>query len=185
MNTHKVITAGPDSFTVYYTDTQKSYRHNYDRPLLPYLKKLRLFPDNFQGKSYQEYEMDEFTALQNRIYKDAVYGLNSYSIHQLRSLTTQEKMQIQELHAKAQVVINRYKQEKLNKIVDDFLIKTLPAMFPRNKQLKQLFKKGKGRTCAEVNNTMSFGELSISRKELASKLVEKGILPQTFFQKAA
>jgi hypothetical protein len=181
INEHKVVTAESNGFTVFYTDSQKHYHYEYDQPLLPYLKKLQLFGDNYKGKKYQQFEADTFTPYQSRLYKDAVYGLNSYSIKQLQAMTTREKQEILRIHRLAQRVINKWKWQIVTGLVDSFMTKT----FPRSNILHELVEATKGIMSTREVNTMSFAQLNLTKTDVANKLLQEGILPGNFFKAAA
>lgn len=180
-NENKVVTAGPEGFTVYYIDSRKHFNYKYHQPLLPYLKKLQVYGESYKGKRYQQFELDEFTPYQNRLYKDAVYGLSSYTITDLKKMSISEKVEIKKINKLAQRILNEWKQEIVSKLVDDFLLN----VFYNSRTVKKMIMYSYNYTCEKVVNHLSFAELNISKRHIALKLMEQKILPDNFFLAAA
>ena len=173
-NRNKVVTAGPEGFTVYYIDTQKHFNYEYHQPLLAHLQKLQLFKDSYKDKCY---EQDKFSSYQNRLYKNAVYGLNSYTIDQLKKMDIREKLEIKKKHRLAQYILNQWKHEIICKLVDDFL----SAVFFRSKWVRELVQYSDDiRSWKEINR-FEFADLNLTKVDIALKLIEQKILPFNFF----
>lgn len=185
VNEHKVVSANTTGFTVYYIDSQRHFTYKYDQPLLPYLKKLKILGDNYKGKRYQEFDCSEFNGYQRRLYKDAVYGLNSYSLRDLRSMTLKEKLEIKKLNHSAQQALNDWKQELVNDMVDDLLIHGLPHCGKLMDKIKAVFQVGERFTSRKEISNLSFADLKLTKRDVALRLMQKGILPQDFFRAAA
>jgi hypothetical protein len=181
VNKNKTVTAGPDGFTVYYLDEKKHFNYEYHQPLLPHLQKLQLFGDSYRGKRYQQFEQDAFSAYQNRLYKDAVYGLSSYRLEELQRMSIQDKLAIKKTHRLAQYILNRWKQEIVFKLTDDFL----RSVFHKSKVVRQLINSSSDYLNLNETNHFEFAELNLNKIDIALKLVEEKILPSDFFKMAA
>lgn len=180
-NENKVVTASADGFTVYFIDSRKHFHYEYHLPMLPHLQKLQLFGDSYRGKNYQQFEQDVFNAYQNRLYKNAVYGLASYDLPQLRQMNLREKLAIKRIHRLTQQVLNQWKQEIVSKLVDEFLL----SVFHKSRWVKDMVASTTEYTNVKETNCFDFSELNISKADIALKLMEQNILPANFFCKAA
>jgi len=180
-NENKVVTAGADGFTVYFIDSRRHFHYEYHQPLLPHLQKLQLFGDSYKGKNYQQFEQDVFNSYQNRLYKNAVYGLASYDLLQLQKMNLREKLEIKRIHRLTQHVLNLWKQEIVSKLVDEFLL----SVFHKSKSVKELVASTDHYTNLKEMNGFEFAELNISKADIALKLIEQNILPANFFRMAA
>jgi hypothetical protein len=126
------------------------------------------------GQDVMEYEQDVFTPYQNLLYKQLVFGYKAYSSEELQKMTQKELVDIKTKYAKAQRIINIYKQEKLTQYVGGFL----SQLFPRSPFIKELnnFEPDKKFFC-----TLSFSELNISKQDIVSLFIEKNMLPKNFY----
>lgn len=182
-NSNKVVSAGPDQFIVYYTDTQKhfSYGYSIDRKSSDFIRNFQLFGDKFNEKNYQNsQENQDFTFLQNKLYKEALYGLGAYTFHELKRFKLMDKMEILKTHKKTQKVIHEWKQEMIKDEVDNFLKK----VFPHSKTIDSFNKITDDFTSSRMNNSISLSDLHVSKIDIANRLISKKILPETFFEKA-
>lgn len=160
---------------------KKHFNYGYHQPLLLHLQKLQLFGDSYRGKAYQQFEQDQFTPYQKRLYKDAVYGLSSYGLEELRSMSIRDKLAIKQTHRLAQHILNQWKQEIVTKLVDEFLL----SVFYRSQTVKKLVDySGDYFNLKEINH-FEFSELNLSKVDIALKLVKEKILPEDFFRLAA
>lgn len=175
-NEHKVINASSEGFTVQYVDTLRHFNYSYDRPLLPHLEKI--YNELYKSTARQHYEKDPFNPLQNKLYKEVVYGLSSYSASELKMLSLCDKLKIKHLNNLAQRVLNVWKQELIASSVDDFLL----SLFPRSQTIKKFVALSNNYTDQRVVNTCSFSELGITKKDIALKLISAGLLPKNFFE---
>lgn len=180
-NRNKTVTAGPDGFTVYYLDEKKHCSYPYHQPLLPHLQKLQWYGDTYKGKHYQQFEQDEFSPYQNRLYKNAVYGLGSYSFEELKKMSLSTKLAIKQTNKLAQQVLNQWKQEIVSKLVDDFL----SSVFKKSKGIRNLITYTRNYFNPREVNHFQFAELNIRKVDIALKLIEQKILPDNFFNLAA
>ena len=127
-------------------------------------------------KQYQEFEKPVFNLAQQIIYSEVVYGLKSYTENQLAKLPEVRKQAINQRFNRAQRFLNGWKQEIINKKVDDFLV----SLFPKSKIIKHMISvKGHDDT---IKQPQSFKSLGISKQNVAEKLVQNRLLPKDFFQ---
>src|SRR5574344_2238883 len=98
----------------------------------------------------------------------ALYGAKAVSEDRWKSLSKEEKWQINNCHKKAQLAINQLKNQKLNKFVSE----TLGGIF--TPKTYSLFKSEI--PLAKGFNTMTFKELGITREEVEKTLKEKQII---------
>lgn len=184
---HKVICADENGITIYFLDTQKHKNCAY---LNPYsyssyknfrlrLSKIKAYMDSssgYKGKRYQQSKFQKLSPAQNRIVRDAVHGLNAYDPDQLYCMTHKEKLEISKLHYNAKKILNPWKQEIINNLVDDFFASWLPN---RN-HIRKAFQGTKVAVGSDLFYQFSLDDLKISDLDIANKLIEKGVLPRTF-----
>lgn len=170
-NPHKTVCAGTKGIVISFRDANK---HRY----MPY--------DNVQVEElqmngtvkYQSLEQPPFNKFQQKLYAETLYGLNYYSEQEVYAMPKFKKLSIITKYAKAQRILNRWKQEIVYERVDSFLL----TLFPNSAITKALVEtKGYDRTSRE---THSFKELGLSPEKIASKLIEENLLPVNFFQLA-
>jgi hypothetical protein len=149
------------------------------------LKKLKIFGDTYKGKRYQKFDCGEFNSYQRRLYKDAVYGLNSYSLQELRAMTLKEKLEIKKLNHETQQALNDWKQEIVNDMVDDLLSHGIPGFERLMDKIRAVLQVGQKFTSRKEISNLSFADLKLTKRDVALKLMQKGILPQDFFRAAA
>jgi hypothetical protein len=180
VNKNKTVHSSGNQITVYYTDSKKHFVIPY--PASP-LEKIQLFGNTVNGKSVQDqqtqiiYESDEFSPYQTKLYKEVMHGLSIYPDNQVKQMPFREKMKIINTHKRTQQVLNLWKQSIVNPAVDKFLL----ALFPRSKAIKAMIEETRDVTDPTVTNYQSFSDLGITKVQIARKLVEAGILPETFF----
>jgi hypothetical protein len=179
---NKVVIADAKGITIFYTDSKKRRFYSYDdnAPFLPYLKELNLFGDKYKGINYHEYQK-ELSTYQMRLYHDVLYGLNSYSMKQLREMSSAEKQEITAKHLACKKVLNKWKQQILSKAVDELLL----SIFFKSTTIRQWVKRGKGFTDSTKDVDISFRELGIDKRQIIDRLIEKRILPQDFYYSQA
>ena len=170
-NPHKTVCAGTKGIVISFRDANK---HRY----MPY--------DNVQVEElqmngtvkYQSLEQPPFNKFQQKLYAETLYGLNYYSEQEVCVMPRLKKLSIITKYAKAQRILNRWKQEIVYERVDSFLL----TLFPNSAITKALVEtKGYDRTSRE---THSFKELGLSPEKIASKLIEENLVPVNFFQLA-
>ncbi|HEY4062276.1 MAG TPA: hypothetical protein VGM30_10270 [Puia sp.] len=180
-NPNKTSHCNEKSVTVYYTDSKHHFTLPYESNQI---QDLQLHGNSFEGKSYQDrtpslvFESDVFSPYQNRLYKDALHGLSMYTDKEIATMSFKDKLKIENLHKRAQRVLNEWKQSIVSKEVDDLLL----SLFHKSTFLKKsIIERTKNYTNNALTNYQSFAELGISRIDIAKKLIEQGILPRVFF----
>lgn len=168
MNPNKTISANSKGITINFGDVNKHkfvyYNNNQD------IIKIRKF-----NKKYQITEEFGFNKTQKKLYVEAVYGLKSIPNEVLMEMRVQTIRNIQLKHKKAKEIINSYKLEVSNTMIDNFLLK----MFPKSPVIKKMTDiKG---IDSSIDCTLSFKDLKISSKMIAERLVKHNILPENFF----
>ena len=160
MNQNKVITCSASKVVIVYTDTQKHYAYNYDdKQIIKKIEKRRF----------------SFNSEQQRVFRLALHGLSMYNFKNIQKLSFSEKRQIEVMHSKAVKVLNAWKQELADNIVDTFLL----TLFPKSKLVKELTKPVN--YVADNIYTADFKELGVNEYKIATKLVQENVLPQNFF----
>ena len=141
------------------------------------MEKLKQEIKNYQlnaGKTYMQYETDRYSQYQNYLYKRALYGLNALSEQELATMCSKKKQRIVNVYKRAQVVINKLKQEFTIRYTN-FIFKTL---FPNSPLTDSLL------ACTEFDekfkNTLTFKDLNISKEDIISIFITEGILPKNF-----
>ena len=126
------------------------------------------------GKTYMSYQTDGYSQYQNYLYKRALYGLDALSEQELATMCSKKKQRIVNVYKRAQVVINKLKQEFTIKYTN-FMFKTL---FPNSPLTDSLL------ACTEFDekfkNTLTFKDLNISKEDIITIFIAEGILPKNF-----
>lgn len=170
-NPNKTITANSKGIVISFRDENKP-------KFIPY--KIKEVDDvQHLGRGiYQTFEIPAFNKIQQRLYAEALYGINAYDQSEIMTLTHKDILRITALHRRVQFFLNRWKQEIMDCKVDMILSK----LFPRSKVVKDLTTiKGYNRA---YTARYSFKELGLTQEAVAAKLVEMGFLPENFFQLA-
>ena len=141
------------------------------------MEKLKQDVKNYQlnaGKTYMQYETDRYSQYQNYLYKRALYGLNALSEQELATMCSKKKQRIVNVYKRAQVVINKLKQEFTIRYTN-FIFKTL---FPNSPLTDSLL------ACTEFDekfkNTLTFKDLNISKDDIIRIFIAEGVLPKNF-----
>ena len=114
------------------------------------------------------------TPMQNKLYKQVLYGLKGLTDVELKALTFKEQEKIKKVHIKAQHVLNIWKQECIVAI-SNYAIELLY----QNKTLNQWFKQNTESDSNYICRT-TFSELRITRTMIIKKLIESKVLPCNF-----
>lgn len=171
INPNKTVCANSKGIIVSFRDANKHRFLPYENQ---YVQQIQL-----KGSvKHPQLEKPVFNKTQQKLYAEMVYGLGHYSAEDLKEMSPSKKFKILARYAKAQRVLNRWKQEIVHETVDSFLI----SLFPNSPITKALVQtKGYDR---ELRETHSFKELGMDQQRIAGKLIEAGLLPTNFFQLA-
>ena len=141
------------------------------------MEKLKQDVKNYQlhaGKTYMQYEQDNYSQYQNYLYKRALYGLDSMTEQELSGMCSKKKQRIVNVYKRAQVVLNKLKQQATINY-SNFIFKTL---FP-NSPITQ-FLLADTETDEKFKNTLTFKDLNIEKQDIISIFMLEGILPKNF-----
>ncbi len=173
-NPNKAITAVSNGIVISFRDANKN-------KFIPYENETVTQIQIFGTSRYQKTEQTiDFSPVQADLYQKVVYGFKAYSKEEMYSMSELTRINITVKYTKAQRILQRWKQELIFKSVDDFLM----ALFPRSETIKKMIQvqgylKDDNDTDA---NFISFEEIGISKKQIANKLIEFGLLPKNFYQ---
>ena len=126
------------------------------------------------SKTYMQYEQDQYSQYQNYLYKRALYGLDALSQQELATMCSKKKQRIINVYKRAQVVLNKFKQELTIKYTN-LLFKTL---FPKSPITDILLSQTE--TDEKFKNTLTFKDLNISKDDIIAIFIIEGILPKNF-----
>jgi len=126
------------------------------------------------GKMYMQYETDGYSQYQTYLYKRALYGLDALSQQELATMCSKKKQRIINVYKRAQVVLNKFKQE-LSIQYTNLLFKTL---FPNSPITDALL--ANTETDEKFKNTLTFKDLGIEKKDIITIFIAEGILPKNF-----
>lgn len=171
-NPHKTVSAGSKGIIISFRDANK---HRF----MPYETNLHIEEIQQKGKSkYQVMDQPVFNKIQQQLYAETVYGLSYFSETDISKMSKSKKLRVLAKYAKAQRILNRWKQEIVYSKVDSIFL----ALFPNSRITKLLVDtQGYDRSSRE---THSFKELGLTQEDVANKLMEVKLLPENFFQLA-
>lgn len=163
---NKTISVNSKGLIITFTDSNKHQFIKFENQDVP-----RRMP-----AKYQEIEKPVFNEKQQKMYSEALYGLNIYSEEQIKKMPKSVVMKIAQRCQAVQMIINRWKQEIVNDRVDGFLLK----LFPKSPVVKQITSvKGYDDS---IKSTIPFKDLQLNQQKIAQKLVSLRLLPENFFQ---
>ena len=127
-----------------------------------------------QIKNVMQYEYDSYTPYQNYLYKRALFGLNSLTETEIKTICNKKKQRINNVYKRAQIVLNNFKQQvTIN--YSNFIFKTL---FPNSPITDFLITEVE--TDDKFINTLNFKDLNISKDDIICIFIQEGILPKNF-----
>lgn len=142
------------------------------------LPEYQKYGNNYQKKRYVEYEQDEFNQYQNFLYKRAIFGLSVYSPEELEKMHWDKKKRIQKVHARAQNVLNIWKQQLTNA----WAMEVLSKMFHHSQLVKDLVESFGNQVDPNYISPLEFKSLGVSKKNIVEKLIAEKILPTNFYE---
>lgn len=167
-NVEKTVSANSKGIIVSFGDVNKHKFVGYENPQV---KAIQLHGN----AKYQEFERPVFNSTQQRIYSETLYGLNVYSIKQVAKMPKEKKDEISARYARVQCVLNNWKQDVVNKSVDDFLV----SLFPHSTLVKRM--SSVKRYTYDHHESYTFKELGLTQEKIAEKLLQFNLLPSNFF----
>lgn len=169
-NPHKTVSANSKGIIVSFGDVNK---HKFIKYEPTAVEQIQLYGT----VKYQKIEQVGFNPIQEKLYAEAVYGLNFYTAEEIKTMPAEKKRSIMVLYTRVQRILNRWKQEIIWKQVDSLLI----SLFPRSPFSK--FLSENDYYDRDLECPLSLRELGItSQAVIAEKLVENKLLPYNFFK---
>ena len=140
------------------------------------MEKLKQEIRNYQLQSPKviSYEKDKYSEYQNYLYKRAIYGLNALNEEELATMCSKKKQRIVNVYKKAQVVINKLKQQVTIQY-SNFLFKTL---FPESPITAFLL--ADTEVDEKMINKLTFKDLKIKKEQIIAIFISEGVLPKNF-----
>ena len=140
------------------------------------MEKLKKEIKDYQLRSHTviKYEQDNYNSYQNYLYKRALYGLNALTEQELSTMCNKKKQRIINVYKKAQIVINKLKQQVTIKY-SNFIFQTL---FPKSPITQFLLNENE--TDEKWVNTLNFKDLGINKEQIISIFIAEGVLPKNF-----
>lgn len=168
-NPHKTVCASSKGIIISFRDANKHRFMPYESPVVEEIQ---------QNGRYQSLDQPFFNKIQQKLYAEAVYGLGFYPKETVDQMSKSKKLRLLAKYAKAQRILNRWKQDIVHERVDSFML----TFFPNSPITKTLVDtKGYDRQSKE---THSFKELGLTQLDVADKLIEVCLLPKNFYQLA-
>lgn len=132
----------------------------------------------FEDRRYVSYSESKFSDYQTFMYKKALYGLDAYTTEEVKYMHWEKKKKIIKSHKKVQEILNLWKQDVVIKWTNSLFEKT----FGNNKLVKELLEsKELNEPIEDMQNTLSFKELMITKDQIISKLIAMKLLPLNFW----
>ena len=135
------------------------------------VKNYMLYGDR---KPYMQYEQDKYSEYQNYLYKRVLYGLDALKSEEVEKMCVKKKQRIVNVYKRAQLIINRYKQQLTIKHTNNFFEK----LFPKSDITKTLLQIDN--VDDTVKNMLTFKDLGITKDQLVDLFMKEGILPKNF-----
>jgi hypothetical protein len=169
-NPNKTVSANSKGIVVSFGDVNK---HRFIKYEPTAVQQIQLYGT----VKYQKIEQPGFNHVQEKLYYEALHGLNFYTTEEIKSMSVEKKRSIVVLYTRVQKLLNRWKQEIICKQVDNLLI----ALFPNSPIAKTMIESeyyDKDLECP-----MSLRQLGVTNDRLiAEKLVQGKLLPYNFFK---
>ena len=140
------------------------------------MEKLKQDIRDYQLSStkYAQYEQDKYSTYKNYLYKRALYGLDALTEEELKETCSKKKQRIVNVYRRAQVVLNRFKQEVSIKKTNYIFQK----LFPKSKLTLSIISQTE--TDDNFRNTLTFKDLNITKDDIISTFIVEGVLPKNF-----
>jgi hypothetical protein len=171
---NKTIRCKADCMIIFYDHKDAPIKMVYEENGL---ENLQLYGNKLNGESYQTRKSILFNQLQNKLYRRLIFGLDSLNNTDLQTMKKSEILKVQEDHERAKKVLNQWK----NEITSSYVDKLFSEIFWNSPIAKEMVRFGNDPDAVHEENTLSFKELGIKKRQIAVKLVENGLLPVNFF----
>jgi len=175
---NKTIRCRAERIEIFYDDKDQRVRVDYEESGL---EDLQLYGNKLNGVSYQSHTSILFNEIQNTMYRKIVYGIEAFNKTELVSMSKADLIKVQKDYAKAQVVLNKYKNQVMNQFLDKFFQKH----FWNSPIAREMEAFSQDPEAIHEENTLSFKDLGINKHQIAGKLIEHGFLPVDFFYLSA
>ena len=130
---------------------------------------------NFNGNTYQVYEVDPYNTAQNFLYKRAMFGLKMFTPEEVAAMPKAKSFRIVRVHKRCQHILNIWKQEISIKWTNNMFL----HYFGKHPFLQPFWENTE--PDPKFVNTISFKDLGITKDMIIQKLVHEGILPPNFY----
>jgi hypothetical protein len=140
------------------------------------MEKLKEEIRNYQMRSQTvtSYQQDRYNQYQNYLYKRALYGLSALTQDELTTMCSKKKQRVINVYKKAQVVINKLKQQTTISYTN-FIFETL---FPKSPITQALL--AETETDDALINKLNFKDLGIEKSQIITIFIAEGVLPKNF-----
>jgi hypothetical protein len=140
------------------------------------MEKLKEEIRNYQMRSetVTSYQQDRYNQYQNYLYKRALYGLSALTQDELATMCSKKKQRVINVYKKAQVVINKLKQQTTISYTN-FIFETL---FPKSPITQALL--AETETDDALINKLNFKDLGIEKSQIITIFIAEGVLPKNF-----
>jgi hypothetical protein len=140
------------------------------------MEKLKNEIRNYQMRSetVTSYQQDRYNQYQNYLYKRALYGLSALTQDELSTMCSKKKQRVINVYKKAQVVINKLKQQTTISYTN-FIFETL---FPKSPITQALL--AETETDVTLINKLNFKDLGIEKSQIITIFIAEGVLPKNF-----
>jgi hypothetical protein len=169
-NPNKTVSANSKGIVVSFGDVNKHKFVKYESTVV---QQIQLYGT----VKYQKIEQSEFNPTQEKLFAEAMYGLNFYTTQEIKTMPVEKKRHIIVLYTRVQKMLNIWKQEIIGKQVDHFFATLFPnSPFTKFLLANEFYDKN-------LECPLSLRDLGItSEKLIAEKLVESRLLPYNFFK---
>jgi hypothetical protein len=169
-NPNKTISANSKGIVVSFGDVN---RHKFIKYESTVVQQIQLYGT----VKYQKIEQSEFNPTQEKLFAEAMYGLNFYTTEEIKTMPVEKKRHVIVLYTRVQKMLNIWKQEIIGKQVDHFFATLFPnSPFTKFLLANEFYDKN-------LECPLSLRDLGVrSEKLIAEKLVESRLLPYNFFK---
>ena len=169
-NPNKTVSANSKGIVVSFGDVNK---HKFIKYESSAVQQIQLYGT----VKYQKVEHPGFNSIQEKLFAEALYGLNFYTAEELKKMSAEKKRSVIVLYTRVQKLLNRWKQEIICTQVDTLLT----ALFPNSPIIK--FISENKYYDKDLECPFSLRDLGItSERVIAERLVQAKLLPYNFFK---